>query len=65
MENEKRFRFYLYSIVDAFLENDMPRLHLMAREAFLDYAKDNITYKQLYVINSLGEIFTSASMNEE
>ena len=43
----------------------MPHLHLMAREAFLDYAKDNITYKQLYVINSLGEIFTSASMNEE
>lgn len=60
MEITERFRHYLNSITEAFLEDDEPDLHLMAQDAIIDYARDNITYKQLYVIKSLVAIFTLA-----
>ena len=65
MESNERFRHYLTSITEAFLANDISELHRMADDAIADYAKDNITYKQLYVIKSIVATFTIAAMYEE
>ena len=64
-DREETFRHYLISITEAFLENNISELHRMAVGAIVDYAKDNITYKQLYVIKAIAATFTIASMNEE
>lgn len=65
MESNEMFRRYLTSITDAFLDNDISELHHMSHDAMADYAKDNITYKQLYVIKAIVATFTIASMYEE
>lgn len=62
---EETFRHYLTSITEAFLGNDISELHRMAHDAIDDYAKDNITYKQLYVIKAIVATFTIASMYGE
>lgn len=62
---EETFRHYLTSITEAFLENDISELHRMAYDAASDYVKDNITYKQLYVIKAIVATFTIASIYEE
>ena len=65
MESDKRFRYYLTSINEAFLVNDISDLHRMEHDAIADYIKDNITYKQLYVIKAIVTTFTIASMCDE
>lgn len=65
MTREETFRHYLTSITEAFLENDISELHRMAYDAASDYVKDNITYKQLYVIKAIVATFTIASIYEE
>lgn len=65
MTREETFRHYLTSITEAFFENDISELHRMAYDAASDYAKDNIAYKQLYVIKAIVATFTIASIYEE
>lgn len=64
-DREETFRHYLTSITEAFLEDDASDVRHMATNAIVDYAKDNITYKQLYVIKAIVATFTLASMYEE
>ena len=61
-DREETFRHYLTSITEACLENAILEVHRMVSDAIADYAKDNITYKQLYVIKAIVAIFTIASM---
>ena len=65
MESNERFRHYLTSIIEAFLDNNISELHRMEHDAIADYIKDNITYKQLYVIKAIVTTFTIASMCDE
>ena len=65
MESNERFRRYLTSITEAFLDNNISDLHCMEHDAIADYVKDNITYKQLYVIKAIVVTFTIASIYEE
>lgn len=64
-DREETFRHYLNSITEAFLQNNISELHRMEFDATSDYAKDSITYRQLYVINAIVATFTIASMYEE
>ena len=64
-DREETFRHYLTSITEAYLENAILEMHRMVSDAIVDYAKDNITYKQLYVIKAIVATFTIASMYEE
>ena len=61
-DREETFRHYLTSITEAYLENAILEMHRMVSDAIVDYAKDNITYKQLYVIKAIVATFTIASM---
>ena len=63
-DREETFRHYLTSITEAYLENAILEMHRMVSDAIADYAKDNITYKQLYVIKAIVATFTIASMQE-
>ena len=64
-DREETFRHYLTSITEAYLENAILEMHRTVSDAIADYAKDNITYKQLYVIKAIVATFTIASMYEE
>lgn len=62
MESNERFRHYLTSITEAYLEIAISEMHRIEYDATVDYAKDNITYTQLYLIRAIVAIFTIASM---
>lgn len=62
MESNERFRHYLTSITEAYLEIAISEMHRIEHDAIADYIKDNITYTQLYVIKAIVSIFTIASM---
>ena len=61
MESNERFRHYITSITEALLDNNISELHRMADDANSDYARDNITYKQLYVIKLIVATFIIAT----